>query len=596
MKGRSVLHSLENLNSTLFFGLIFIYLVLFSFQGLDFLDEGFIVTFYQQIFKAPETVEYNFMFWFSGVVGGAFNKLFGGMGLWGFRLLGAITTTFTLYASYRLIKKYIDRGYVKAGILITLLMFSNNVKSFHYNSLSSLFYVLTVILLFSGLRNRQYWRIFLAGGCIALDAFTRIPSIVNLGMIIGIAYFGYINSVSFKTQIKQALCFLIGFVVAFVLVIGFMKMIGQFEYFVTAMQHIREMGSGGEGSDYGIFKLLKGFIKNYGKAIIVSGFAISLFFALAWIINKTGRPVVFKYFFPLIVILLTILLISQNIFTHNKLILLYTGTILITGAAIIWRSKDRDLQALTFLAGYTLLAYPLGSSDSLNTVGIYSLWLALPIAVNYLLSLRPGIVNISDKWQFNVGKLFNPGNWTTFRSTILIACVISSLYYAYYYPLFDNHDRIYMRYQPNTDRLKYIYTVKEKADGISNFLNEMKKNVAPNDEILAYPSIAMVHYMTETNPYMHNPAPWLYEAEYFRMQLDTLFMQKKTLPVVVSTPVIKNELTAYHSGTQGTETAWDKRNMNRTLYFEAFLKKHGYAESWSNDLFVIYLPPGKKAY
>src|SRR5690349_23656270 len=116
MEVKSPLRSLERMNTALFFGLIFIYLVIFSFQGLDFLDEGFIVTYYQQIFKAPETVEYNSMFWFSGVVGGIYYKLFPNMGLWGFRLLGAINITFTLFLSYRLLKKYLDYGFVKTAI------------------------------------------------------------------------------------------------------------------------------------------------------------------------------------------------------------------------------------------------------------------------------------------------------------------------------------------------------------------------------------------------------------------------------------------------------------------------------------------------
>lgn len=59
-----------NMNAKTFFLYIFLYHLLVVFQGLDFNDEGFHLAFYQQIFSDPESVQYAFWGWLSGILGG----------------------------------------------------------------------------------------------------------------------------------------------------------------------------------------------------------------------------------------------------------------------------------------------------------------------------------------------------------------------------------------------------------------------------------------------------------------------------------------------------------------------------------------------
>jgi 4-amino-4-deoxy-L-arabinose transferase-like glycosyltransferase len=141
------------LNPKLFFSLLFLYQLFFTFQGLDLSDEGFFGTFYQQIFNHPDSVQYNFMFWLSGVVGGAFDYIFGGLGIWGQRLFATLITTATIILVYNLLKKYLDRGRLQIALFIVLVTMNNQTKVFHYNFLSVLLYVTTAILLFKGLQK-----------------------------------------------------------------------------------------------------------------------------------------------------------------------------------------------------------------------------------------------------------------------------------------------------------------------------------------------------------------------------------------------------------------------------------------------------------
>ena len=170
---------LERMNTKVFFFLLFFYQVLFIFQGVDLSDEGFYATFYQQIYNNPEATQYNFMFWFSGIVGGAFDYVFHGLGIWGMRLAGVLVTTSTIIVTYNLLKKYLNPGHLKLGLLMVLLFINNNLKEIHYNDLSALFNMLTILYLFTGLKENKPWKdIFSRLVCIPLHIYPFAQHII----------------------------------------------------------------------------------------------------------------------------------------------------------------------------------------------------------------------------------------------------------------------------------------------------------------------------------------------------------------------------------------------------------------------------------
>jgi len=190
MKKFSALNLLDRMKPGWFFFFLFAYQLFFTFQGLDLSDEGLYSTSYQQIFHNPETVQYNFMFWFSAIVGGAWAWLFPDLGLWGIRLAGVVITTSTIIVTYYLLRKYLRRAHLKIGLLLVVLLINNNLKLVHYNDLSALFNMITIAFLFAGLRDENHWKLLLAGAFVAFSSFTRLPNILNLWMVVGIFYYG----------------------------------------------------------------------------------------------------------------------------------------------------------------------------------------------------------------------------------------------------------------------------------------------------------------------------------------------------------------------------------------------------------------------
>ncbi len=113
--------------------------------------------------------------------------------------------------------------------------------------------------------------------------------------------------------------------------------------------------------------------------------------------------------------------------------------------------------------------------------------------------------------------------------------------------------------------------------------------------VLAYHSIPLFHYWTETTPYLRNSMPWFYEAGLFREELNTSFEEKKILPVVVQ----QLKKTVGNAGNWPEQpvfydSAWHKKNAPRDSVLNEFLENHHYTEVWKNDFFKILTPPKKR--
>ena len=152
-----------------------------SFQGLEMTDEGFWGCFYQQIFYVPHTSQvFEFLYWFTGVVGGVWNWLWPSGGLLGFRLLGVLILCATMVLSASILKPYVDRRVISLSLLLCGLLQNNVPNIFYEKNWCGFLAVCMAFCLHRGLvRQKEGW-LFAGGAVGAVMAFSRIPSVVML--------------------------------------------------------------------------------------------------------------------------------------------------------------------------------------------------------------------------------------------------------------------------------------------------------------------------------------------------------------------------------------------------------------------------------
>ena len=595
---------IDRINLKVFFLLLFAYQVLFTFQGLDLSDEGFVGTFYQQIFSNPESVQYNFMFWLSGIVGGVFNYFFGESGIWGLRVFSAILTTASIILVYRLLKPYLNATHLKIGLVVVTLFLSNNTKVFHYNYLSVLFYILTISFLFKGLRENGWLYFFIAGVFVAMDTLTRIPSIVNMGLVIAIFYYGYKNKTVFSRQFKQSLFFIAGFAAGILLMLVVMKLIGHFDIFINALKLVVQMGGSADEGHYGLLKLIQQFLGSYSASLKYAFIILSFLLLVAVGVDyyRTGPYYkkwileIFKYLLILFVAFLTV----AKIIDHKMLLYFLTGTSLMAGFLILMSDGNTELKTLMLMGCYILLAYPFGSSAGLITVGIYSLWIAFPIASDYFLNIRKADVSVNileSNTQFKAKLLAEGIRWNAVKRYTTILCISACLYYAWYYPFFDYHERTDMRYSVNSKYLRGIYTTRGRADIINELINESSKYIKPGDYVLAYHSMPLFNYITRTVPYVRNSMPWFYNTSVFNAELNLAYERTGVLPVIIrqKRKTFGKSGSAWPDPEPFYDAIWYKRNAPRDSCMNIFLEKNNYNKVWENQVFEILTPAAAAA-
>lgn len=589
---------LEKINFRAFVLLLFLFQVIFIFQGIDLSDEGFYATFYQQIFDHPESAQYNFMFWFSGIVGGTVHKLAPWLGLWGIRLAGVLVTTSTIVLTYNLLKDYLHKGYLKLGLLLVLLFINNNLKMVHYNDLSALLNMAVIFFLFRGIKQDKKGKLAIAGALVALSTFTRLPNVLCLGLALAIIVHGWWNRRLLKAVVTDIVVFGLGFVVAAVVILAIMKLIGHLDIFLNSVRLLSKMGSGGDDSFYGPMVLIRNFLVSHIGSIKYAVIILLLLLSATIGGNYLKRIKFYQTWMGNLVrvgagLAIAWLMIRGTI-QKETMLYFYVGLTLIVTVLIVFGRNDQDLKLLALMGLFILLSFPFSSSAGIFTVGIYSLWLSFPIVIDYLFSAR----SLTGQLTLFRQPAFDQGGFTItedqlrqMRGLVVALCIFGSLVQIWRYPFFDRHDRLAMRSSIDCRYLGGIYTTRERAQALNELMHASEPYVKEDAYLLAYQCTPMLNYMTHTIPYMRNSYPWLYDAETFRTELNKGLEETKQLPVVVMQKIKTIGASSnWPDPTQEDVKEYERKNAVRNQYMNEFLTNHSYREVWSNSVFALYVP------
>ncbi len=588
---------------------LFIYQCLFIVQGLDFTDEGFHATFYEQIYNDPQSVQYNFMYWFSGIIGGAWVKLFGGMGLLGIRLAGVFVVTGTAILVYNFLKRYCDPKNLKIALFILVLFSSNDPKELYYNNLSALFYVLIAWTLVSGLRKNNSLLLIISGALVAVNTLTRLPNILELGLGLTIIYAGYLNKLPVGRIIGQCLLFGAGFIAGFAALAGIMMAIGHWQILMDAVGLLVKLGKSEEGlaeaaskdssSYYGLMTQIKMFWGNYSislRYVLLTGALLLAMGSFAEHIRKLLRKRwIYQLLKALLIVAATIIILSGGKMNNTpNIILLYffTGLGLVITFMLLLSRTDKWIKILAFTGCYLMVAYPVGSSSGILTAGLYSFWIIFPVIVNKLFeinhisfTLRIGYENSQNGATFPLG--LTPNQYSGLKNILFLLAVAGCLWSAWYYPMHNARERHEMVYGVNSPKLRGVLTDRERATAVNELLAALQPVVKKNDYLLAHDALPMIHYLTGTRPFLGNSYPWLYQTEVYGKRLESAFTATGLRPIVVMQKVTTN-------GWRGNKwptnepAQYEDWNAEKNMIIRKYLADKGYTMTWENNAFLIY--------
>jgi hypothetical protein len=594
--------SVDGINNRVFFAAILLYHIAITFQGIDLLDEGFHATLYQRIFSDPASVEYGFFYWFSGIAGGFILKLVPFLGLWGLRMGGVLVSLSTIYISYRMLRNVVPRGIWQIAIVLLALNINNEPKDIHYNNLSALIYFLSAWLMFLALKGNKAWMLLFSGALVSFNVFTRLPNILGVGLALAIIYEGFIRKRKISQVIAKLAYFTVGFLLTTVTVLGIMKSIEHYDYYVDSLNYLKSVNTVSQNKDglngyYSTMQLILKPTKQHLLSIAVIVF-LGAFLVFSKIFADEAKKIsIRKWRADLLLWSLISVALLGIIFTDRIVIkdltYLFTGLCTVTAAIYLLGAFSYEEKLLSALGLLIVLIHPLGSGVGIGTVMIYSLWLSFPMAIKMIFDVFGQDIILDGRWghirkfsiRFEQSFLSKVMLWAA--AMVMVVCVRHIFVYPYF---FDKHNRFTMFYNVHSDNTKLIYTSKGRADILNELLVASGKYVKKGDPVLAYDAFPLYHFMTETKPFLSSSAPIYYTTDHFENE-----MRKSTikfgLPVV-----IRQKIWMVHDGSTWPEIIFKGDNLQepmsagRNKVFNQFLQDNKYQEVWSNQVFSIMLP------
>ena len=542
-----------------------LYQLLGVFFGMDIADAGFYLTFYDNIFSAPDSVEYNFMYYLSGVIGGTFQSLFPSMGMMGMRLLGVAFNTLCAIILYYALRRHLDERAIALGCALVIVSFIAPPYTFCYDLCTIVFYVLAITLLWRGLEKNKTWMVAVAGAVAGLNILVRLPNVLGLSM----ALLPLIRFFSVRRFLRiywirplfRTLLFLGSAGLALCIALVLMPS-HHCTCLLNVLRDLRDIASDSSGTAS----------HTTGQMIMVQ---LRFYATEAWVAIKLAMPVAaywwahvkvrnqwLQWFIKVAALAVFIWLVMRMHPLQPMWVMCLAGGIMV----IIERWKKRSgLVWMAALGIGMMLVMPLGSDGAYNN-GTIIAWGIAPVAALW--------------WMRRVRVAFP----LAFIAVCAVRMVTGGAY-------FDGGPLWEKRYTIDNDRAAHIYTTRERADVLNTVLHGIAPHVKPGDTLMAYGSAPLMNYLTHTRPYMG--CSWVEQLSAPMLEKKLTYAPKTELPMVLQQKFNNlgphwSEPTSDFRTDYGHQDTY--RDNSKLEVLNRFLEHWDYQPVYEDSHFILYRP------
>lgn len=601
--------------------IIVVYPFLLIWQGLDFTDMGFNLSNQQLFFEKGYNLELGNLYYLSNFIGGLWLILSEPFGLVGARfgwvvliLSNALISRWFLIKALKL-KTDKDRFIITLGVFFAFLWITKEGGGnfyISYNWLTGTLFMFGAIYLYKAITEKAKVFLIISGAIFGLSIFARMPNIVSASIILSIPFYFFDFSnrkKNLKIITNYTFSFVLGYLIAIVLVYILMSFFGHSEAYITEIKETlfaASTNSEHHHSIIGLATLLKEqlllsvvSLATISTILIVSSniflnkqkyqFAF-LLFVLLLTTNEYKLHIITQIFHTKFVIVIGLIFIFLIIFLLHKFkrkvsplyvlaiiffvvigmvyldtnlrdrVLLF-GILTVSLLYVAFHEKEKNQKLLIGLSVFIMWASFIGSGNGLYNA-IFGSWLSLPLLI-YCISRT-----------IKIETPFLKLNEKLFITIIIISTVtLFSLYKSYTYIYRDMHNRSLLTSQVNHPKLKWVFTTKERALVVEEMLKELDNHIIKGDYLLSSSSNALVYYLTNTKPILN--AVWTLYAPKDISKLDQF-------------PVILFSKGSTRNRNWPTEKKLYPQTIISNRQIKQLIDKNKYKKVWENDFFEIW--------
>jgi hypothetical protein len=583
------------LNIYLMFTSIFLFHLLFIFQGFDATDFGYHMT--HQVFSYTFTPVLKYVvptIFLTDFVGGMWLSIIGHPNVLWAKLGGVLLLALNAAIIFSILSNYFEKRKVFFVVFISSLFISVTPFIYiHYFSFPA-FLVNIELWLFNkaiisdtwSKRNEVYS--FLLGLMVVpiiLSRFTLLPILI-IPLLFAVYYYAKRKEIShLKEMVSPTIKGIIFSAICFGLIYWYL---GIFNGYIWSL--IGTIFSSATGdvskvdSSHTMGSLFRTYQKLYTRTVIVTvifAFGISILSALK---KKTANIL-----FDISIILITFSSMFGMMFMQKydfsvdffaKLMQMsFIGIICLLSIIhfLFDRTKNEKVDLLLISSIFIMLITPIGSNEG-PLKSVYGMWLPLPLSLLCLYKIK------TDSKNMRLSSILS------LMTILLISLLCISLFFHITYTYRDDSNRLNLNTEFSDPALKGIYSTSSRVEVVDQLISQIKKNSEKNDELLIVNDIPVFYYLTETRPSFGEPWPFLKSLEEIKQMQNNLENNKELPKVFVYSKV----------DTQSSE--WpnlhdnDDENTNEKLCYlkNEYVNKLNYSLIWENKAFVIYGRPSIK--
>lgn len=516
-----------------------------------FVDEGFYLSNYQNFFKDPSINLSSCAFYLTVFVGGLWDKFFGFGGILSHRIFALLLGCVSFYFTWRLLKEFTKYPlWIFLGCFLPMLHGIGSCMG----SISGFILGVASCFLYEAYKENSLGKYLFAAVLVGMSLFGRFTAILTIFPLFLPALFNLKNNR--RLAIQQTFVGLGGYVLGLLLVFVLIVCMGHFDaYYQSIFVDLVSSGKS-EGSTHNIWNLLYVYLKDIG---IVFG-SVFVVLLLAGLIKKYCLKN-FSFYIALLIVVSGALVLLMKILVDKVSPIAHNYVLAVASFAFLILSGKETIKKYDFLIAYIVLGAlirPMGSDVAILGHGCCFLSLSLPLFISSLSEApyRKRVIYL-----------------------VLTLCLVYSAERIRRIVMFGNFweygPRYEMTYKLEGSKYATIFVSKETKQTMDPLLFELKKYVKPDDELMCFYSIPIIHYFTETRPYTYHSCPAFYDSDLFCKRLLKAEKEKPLLPVVV------------------LEKKSDKlEGANKIKYdcLKAFMERHRYNQVWNNEKYVILLP------
>lgn len=553
------------------------------FFGVELCDSGFYLTFYEYALSDPAAVSYNYMYPLTGIVGGLLHTVPGLDNMFAMRIVGLLVNTVSAVSAVWLVQWFCPRYRWAAvgGIVMILAGAWDYPLTFYYDHLSSMMMVggltLMGLSLFCTCGKRACLLMFFAGLAIGLNAYSRLPNVIDMVVVVIIPLYGLITGDSHN---RLMLPFMVGWLAGMAVGLLVVWCVAG-ETFWNTVRQLVDIGAGAGGeTSHSIGNLLYAQIAAWRRILIVS-LIMAVGYVCLWL------------FLRLKVAAMKLILLAVLTAGFIYLLLLTTPVTMVAAFSLVgcvgillYCRRHRMLVFYSVAGLFMMALLPLGSDNGIYNGGTLSLWVAAVGASSFLVAAM-GVENPCNQGKYGLCAL---------SAFVVLFCLSTGwkVYRNGFY--FDPTSVTEMDTEVCVPEMKGIYTSAERANLVSRIVREVSGELGMAQEVMIYGSGPMFNYLLHKRPAFGNSWPEQLSEGELRKSLAAYRSNPETsLPYIVmlkfntigAVDFIPSD--TFMKGEDEMSNIYHNSSKSRVVL--EFIQAEGYRTVMEDKYFNVYAPP-----